>query len=188
MDVKIGSIVGNWIVKGDWFVKDNVRFHCCECICGTIRDVQRWSLNNSKSKGCGCTNTKGRFKYEGIGDLSKAYYTSFKSSRELKGKTFSEEVTLEYLWDLFNKQEKKCALSGLNIILNPRWSAQNNGKIKGLIQTASIDRIDSKKNYTVDNIQWVHKDINFMKGSLTNENFIFLCKNVTQNNDKIQNI
>jgi len=184
MNVKIGSTVGNWLVKSDFFIKDNIQYHNCECICGINRDVRRWHLNNSKTKGCGCTNIKGRFKYEGVGDLSKAYFTSFKFGRENKGKIFSNEITLEFLWNLFLKQNKKCALSGIDIILNPQWSAQNNGKKKHLFQTASIDRIDSTKHYTIDNIQWVDKDINFMKGSLTTDKFLDLCKKVSNNERK----
>lgn len=183
MDVKIGSTVGNWIVLTEWFIKNNVRYHTCKCICGIQEDVQRWKLNNSKTKGCGCTEFKIRKNYEGIGDLSKSYFTSFKRSRENKGKVFSKEITLSFLWDLFIKQNKKCALSGLDITLNPEWSAQNNGKNKSLKQSASIDRKDSLKNYTPDNIQWVHKTINLMKGQLTDSDFIEICKKVSENNN-----
>ena len=41
--------------------------------------------------------------------------------------------------------------------------------------TASLDRIDSKKAYTVDNIQWVHKDINMLKNKYDQEYFIHMC-------------
>lgn len=36
----------------------------------------------------------------------------------------------------------------------------------------SLDRINNDKGYVRDNVQWVHKDINFMKGKLTNETFL----------------
>jgi len=86
---------------------------------------------------------------------------------------------MTFLWSLFLKQNKKCALSGLDIILNPQWSNQNNGRKTKVVQTASIDRKDSKKNYTTDNIQWVHKDINKMKGMLSDKEFINFCKTVS---------
>lgn len=41
---------------------------------------------------------------------------------------------------------------------------------------ASLDRIDSKKDYTIDNVQWVHKDLNYMKQDFTEEEFINYCK------------
>jgi hypothetical protein len=42
--------------------------------------------------------------------------------------------------------------------------------------TASLDRINSKKGYTKDNVQWVHKWINFMKQDLDEEEFITFCE------------
>ena len=44
--------------------------------------------------------------------------------------------------------------------------------------TASLDRIDSSKGYTKDNVQWVHKDINYIKRDLSDSEFITLCKKV----------
>lgn len=179
MNIKIGTQIGNWRIISDRFKENGVYKNTCECICGTVRNVLTWQLNNNKSKSCGCTNTVGRFKAECVGELSKSYYTSFKYSRKSKGKLFSDDVTMTFLWSLFLKQNKKCALSGLDIILNPQWSNQNNGRKTKVVQTASIDRKDSKKNYTTDNIQWVHKDINKMKGMLSDKEFINFCKTVS---------
>ena len=44
--------------------------------------------------------------------------------------------------------------------------------------TASLDRIDSKKGYTIDNIQWVHKDVNKMKMDLQEEDFFRIVKEI----------
>lgn len=184
MKICIGSIVGNWIAKSETFKKDGIYFNTCECICGIIRDIKTWTLNNSKTKGCGCTNTKGRFKSQAIGDLSKSYYTTFKRSRLSKGISFSDDINMEYLWDLFLNQNSKCAISGLDIFLNRHWSEQNKGRIKSnhTFQTASIDRINNSKGYEIGNIQWVHKDINYMRGGLSIEDFIFMCRKVNDNN------
>ena len=40
----------------------------------------------------------------------------------------------------------------------------------------SVDRIDSSKGYIIDNIRWIHKDINVMKNSFSDEYFTYLCK------------
>lgn len=42
-------------------------------------------------------------------------------------------------------------------------------------QTASVDRIDSTKGYTPDNVQWVDKRINFMKQHFSQVEFVELC-------------
>lgn len=62
-----------------------------------------------------------------------------------------------------------------DITLNPRWSQQNKGRMEN-IQTASIDRIDNSKGYIVGNVQWVHKQVNFMKGTMKQKEFIKFCK------------
>ena len=62
------------------------------------------------------------------------------------------------------KQNKKCALSGIDLIFEA-----NHGKIEGNI---SLDRIDSQKGYTINNVQWVHKDINFMKQDFAENYFL----------------
>ena len=48
-------------------------------------------------------------------------------------------------------------------------------------RTASLDRIDSNKGYTIDNVQWVHKDINKMKMDLEEDVFIDNCKLIIEN-------
>lgn len=186
MKIKINTIVGNWKVISEEYRNDNILWHDCECICGKIRPVRKWWLNNHKSKGCGCTNVKNRFKSECVGLLSKSYYNSFKRMRIKKGIKFDDDVTMSFLWDLFNKQNGKCALSGIDIYLNPQWSKQNKGFEVDIKQTASIDRIDSTLGYSLNNIQWVHKDINYMKGSLSDLDFINYCKLVTINDEKIK--
>lgn len=183
MSIKIGTQVGNWLVVSEEYKAKNILWFDCECICGTKRPVRKWWLKNSLSKGCGCTNIKGRFKAECIGDLSKSYFGSFKYNRLSKNIIFSEEVDMNYLWKLFLKQNKKCALSGLDIFLNPRWSKQNKGFETEIIQTASVDRINSSLGYVVGNVQWVHKSINLMKGQLLDQEFITICKIVAKNNN-----
>lgn len=182
MQVKIGSFVGNWKVISDRYKKGNVWYNDCECICGTTRPVRNWWLNNSNSKSCGCANVKGRFKSKAVGDLSASYLTSFKSGRKHKGVQFNDDVDLNFLWDLFLKQDKKCAISGVPILLNRQWSKQNKGLKTKIMQTASIDRIDNSLGYTKNNVQWVHKDINFMRGGMTVDMFIAFCKEVYLNN------
>ena len=48
---------------------------------------------------------------------------------------------------------------------------------------ASLDRIDNDGNYTIDNIQWVHKDVNFMKRTYNQEYFIDMCSKIAANSN-----
>lgn len=45
-------------------------------------------------------------------------------------------------------------------------------------ETASLDRIDSGKGYTPDNVQWVHKMVNMCKNKYSLESFVGMCKAV----------
>ena len=47
---------------------------------------------------------------------------------------------------------------------------------------ASIDRIDSSKGYTEDNVQWVHKNVNNMKMQTSHQDFLNWCKLITEYN------
>ena len=83
------------------------------------------------------------------------------------------ELTIEDIWNIYEKQEGVCALSGVPI----GWAE------KGLTATASIDRIDSSEGYILENVQLVHKDINFMKQQFDQEYFVNMCKAVA---DKVK--
>ena len=178
MTIRIGNHVGNWKVISEKFKENKVYKNTCQCICGTIRNVPTWHLNNNKSKGCGCTNIIGRFKAKCVGDLSASYYTSFKYSRQSKGIEFSDDLSMGHLWYLYEQQEGRCALSGIPIPLNPQWSQQNKGKSTKIVQTASIDRIDSSKGYTPDNIVLTINEINIMKNNLTIKEFKTIVTNI----------
>lgn len=89
--------------------------------------------------------------------------------KSAKQRHLAWEVTGDYLAELLIAQDFKCALSGIEI------EAKNARK-----NTASLDRIDSTKGYTVGNLQWVYAPINMMKQSFSQEEFTFLCKKVAE--------
>ena len=78
------------------------------------------------------------------------------------------DITIQDVHSFWIKQDKKCALSGVSI------GFYDDGKN----HTCSIDRIDSSKDYTLDNIQLVHKDVNIMKNKFDNQYFIDICKKI----------
>ena len=79
--------------------------------------------------------------------------------------------------ELYIKQNKKCAHT--NDVLS--LEKDNNFSL-------SIDRIDSQKDYTVDNIQLITALANHMKNDYTNDDFISLCESVIKhhNNNQIK--
>ena len=117
-----------------------------------------------------CSNHDNNFK----GKYHSIPYTWF--SMKQKGglsRGYQWDITIEDIWNMYEAQEGVCALSGIPI----GWAE------KGLTATASIDRIDSSEGYVLENVQLVHKDINFMKQQFSQEYFINLCKAVS---DKVK--
>ena len=135
----------------------------CRCICGVIINVSSYGLRNGFIKSCGC---HWRTAYE---DISGEYLAALRNGAKSRDLQFN--ITNEEIWQKFINQERKCAISGLSLSFFGERS-----RSKGGCQTASLDRIDSTKGYTVDNIQWVHKDVNQMKMDLPEDNFFKYVK------------
>ena len=101
-------------------------------------------------------------------------YSWFSKYFERKGKKRTGNISIEEVYDIWILQNKKCALSGLDIDFIKRN--------KGI--TASIDRIDSNKEYVLGNIQLVHKDVNLMKNKFNQDYFVDMCKKICHENSK----
>lgn len=134
----------------------------------------KYAENNS----CGCNRDvkpkgKDNKAWEGFGDISGDYFYSIKYGSVRKSKTLKFNITKEYIWKLFLKQNRKCNLSGLDIKIIPTDRINS---------TASLDRIDSSIGYIIGNVQWVHKDINRAKMNMSQESFIKMCKCVAEHN------
>lgn len=140
------------------------------CDCGKLLTITGYYLRRKKDLSCGCQRSHGEnhSSFSGYGGIYKSYFSGLKLGAELRELSF--EITIENLADLFIKQNGICALSGVEITL----------KSKHIEQTASVDRKDSSKGYTLDNIQWVHKTINKMKNNLNEIEFIELCRKITE--------
>lgn len=133
-------------------------YYRCKCDCGRYTIVLGGNLSKGNSTSCRC-NWSNRT-YE---EITGAFFGQIQRSAAVRGMSF--RLTPQYLWELFLKQERRCALTGWNLVM-PKH------KVKG---TASLDRIDSSKGYTKDNVQWLHKDVNIAKQDTKEDQFIFMC-------------
>lgn len=147
----------------------------CECECGNTTEVLGSNLRNKGTKSCGCIrkDNDSHFKKGGFGKITGAYWSILRS--RFKPEDKDRQITLEYIWNLFLKQNGKCALSGIDIELVSRYAKNYSG------QTASLDRIDSSKGYIIGNVQWTHKTVNIIKWSLSQEEFLNFCRLVADN-------
>lgn len=147
-----------------------------KCKCGNIIERSTKSINREENKSCGCyINSKeysrNNYLWNGHGDIHGKFWNNIVRGAEHRGHIF--DISIEYAWNLYIKQNKKCALSGMDIVFAKTTRGWQHGEC-----TASLDRIDSKKGYIKGNVQWVHKDINLAKQSITQKEFIELCKKV----------
>lgn len=86
------------------------------------------------------------------------------------------DITLEYLKQLWNKQEGKCALTNF-----PMSYQQSKGKRNPY--SLSIDKIDPNKGYEVGNVQFVCFAANMMKGELSLSELKKFCQAIIKNNN-----
>jgi hypothetical protein len=154
----------------------------CYCYnCGNKNfDVHPQSLLRNRTKSCGCSkdqyikmsgeNSK---LYKGCGEISGKLWWTIKNRANRRN--YNINISIEYVWNLYLKQNGKCALSGMPIHFA-------NANKKNLDITASLDRIDSNQGYVEDNVQWVHKNVNIMKNIFNQQYFIHLCKEIAKNN------
>ena len=140
----------------------------CRCSCGGHATVSTGNLNAELVKSCGCLKRRiweDNPNWKGCGELSHSHWKGI--LRHAKDRGLLVSINIEDAWKIFESQGRKCAISGLSISFDVKTHTAKT--------TASLDRIDSARGYVKGNVQWVHKDINLMKRSLSESRFIGLC-------------
>lgn len=167
----LGKRFGKWLVLSD-VEKGRYPKVRCLCDCGEERVVSRVNILAGKSKGCRKCSGMGRQRnpsWRGYGDIPGYFWGILLKSAAARNLPVS--ITIQDLQALWEKHGGVCALSGMPISLVVQGRSR-----KGW--TASVDRINSDVGYTVDNIQFVHKDVNLMKNHFREDYFINVCKKI----------
>ena len=105
-----------------------------------------------------------KYAYRGIG------YSIKRGNR--RRKNIDPAMTLEYVINLAEKQNYKCALTGI-----PLQVAEHKG---WAIDAPSLDRIDSSKGYEVGNVRWVCLWANLARSQYPDEDFYRMCKTAAE--------
>lgn len=161
----------------------------CLCDCGNYPVVRDSHLVAGTTRSCGCLHTrKGKESpfFKGYGEIPHDYFSTIRRDARgggiLNRKPKAFKITIQYIWRLFLKQKRRCALSGITIGFD---GTRLQNKCSDTSQfTASLDRIDSRKGYVKGNVQWVHKHVNIMKNSFDNATFIGYCRRITEHQNE----
>jgi len=140
-------------------VFDNYLFTCS---CKKIVSLDWHDVLRGRRTSCGRCNW-----YEDITE-----HQWYKIERSAQNRNLEFNITKEYVWDLYIKQDRKCIFTNLPIKFD-----------SGSKSTASVDRKDNSKGYIEGNIQIVHKCLNIMRGSTEDELFRYLCILVARNSN-----
>ena len=143
----------------------------CRCDCGSIRQYTSGYLKKAKSCGCEQYAPSNCRDWEKRCLISKGMWEVI--TRNATVRNFGFNITKKQAWDIFISQKGRCALTGVALTFE---DVSNLG-------TASLDRIDSLQGYHVANLQWVHKEINRMKGALSDEKFVAFCRQVVSHDE-----
>lgn len=155
---------GSLIVESRAASEGKLATWVCRCKCGKSAIYKGSELRAGKVKTCGCRiGILSKRNWQGYGEIPKAYWKSMSENAARRGLLF--EIEIQYINCLYLAQDKKCSLSGLDLTFRDG--------------SASLDRIDSSKGYIEGNVQWVHKDVNRMKQSFSQQRFIFICERIT---------
>lgn len=121
-------------------------------------------LITGHTKSCGCTANARR---KGTKNISSTFWSRL--IQHAKSRNLDIDITIQDLEELLIKQDFKCALSGIQIKVG-YGSLKKKDEVTG-----SVDRIDNSKGYIKGNIQFVHKDINWMKQDFEQSIFLEYC-------------
>lgn len=135
-------------------------------VCNLDREVKKVRPGNPPCRTCS-NRAKGRTPRRKTA-ISPRWFTRCKHNAAVRGHVFC--VTEQDILELWEKQGRKCALSGLDI----GWA-----KV-GRVHTISLDRIDNDRGYTLDNIQLLHKHVNFLKHTFPQVYFVNLCRMIAK--------
>lgn len=161
-------------------INEIARLHNTTYIGTLLRQVKEWGFSTERgtfTQRQKDSHKKRKHHDELCGSLLSKIRSGIKQ-RTKNGRVIEFNITLSDIWNQFIKQNKKCAISGIELSF-----PKNNPEYLKYEWTASVDRIDSNKGYTVDNIQIVHKKINIIKFDMSTEELISWCKIIMENNN-----
>jgi len=154
--------------------------------CKLIKSSNEFNKDKSNKTGlqtyckkCGHINQQKYYKNGGLKVYIKELFRNLKKNASKRN--IYVNISEEDIISLYYKQEGLCKLTNIQMTYDKYIT--NNNRVHH-INNISVDRIDSNKHYSIDNIQLVCVKINIIKWDLPLDEFIKTCKLVIDNFDK----
>jgi hypothetical protein len=148
--------------------------------CGACSDWKILGEFNSNSRGwdglaglcrlCASQRNKSKYLMYSKVDTLRRIFTKSQQSARYRGIEF--DISLETLENIFTKQNGKCFYSGHTLEFEP-----------GTRNKLTLDRIDSSKGYTHDNVVLCSYVVNIMKGSMSVNEFADIIIDLSKKSD-----
>ncbi len=197
-----GSIFNSWTVlgfAGHYIRKGALRTYkspawLSKCKCGNEFIRMSSDLISGKSRECkSCYSTANKLRmseinkgkstslednpnWKGYKNIPRAFYSQTLSNARVRGIPFT--LTIEDLNSLWEKQQGKCYFTGISLKFYQRLRSSKSKMYSLDNPWASLDRLDSKKEYTLDNVVFVWKAVNLTKMAFSKEDFLNLVTKV----------
>jgi hypothetical protein len=143
----------------------------CKCDCGNSKPIRGRNLVRGHTKSCGCDSHK--FKANGGKYLTGQEFANIRLAAKKRNIGFL--ITISDIEEVYERQNKRCNLTNIDIEFNKRKPYNKNEKQPIIIGNASVDRIESDKPYTKENIQILDKQVNIAKWDSVEKDFIEMC-------------
>lgn len=155
---------------GCWYIIERVGYDLwkCKCTCGNIEEKSSLVLYSEPKKCAKC------FDY-----LGEIRFVWPKIKNNAMNRNIKLDISPQESICLLKSQQYKCYFSGKTLTL-PISRNRNE------LYSASLDRLDPTKCYSLNNCVWVHKRINTSKLSLSQKEFYSMCLDIVNNNKNFQ--
>ena len=166
-DVVVGQQFGKLTAISEPYI-NKTRLVDLECECGAIVHVTPAQLYKGRGSCKTCrvyTTGSSHNSWKGSGNIPGRLINRIKFNAKNRGIPF--HVSNQQLWDLYLAQDKKCAITGIDLHFDTEKI--NSGFI------SSLDRIDSTLGYVEGNLRWIYTPLNVMKNCYSDEYFYILC-------------
>ena len=126
--------------------------------------VKAWASGKRQPRNCNKGGTK---------DIHNALFGRWKTNA--KSRNYPFEVTIEYLQEVLEKQNYKCAYTNMNMLCPKTYNEKR--EMTSSPYLISLDRIDNDLGYVDGNVHFVCVWTNKAKGSYSHKTFLEILSN-----------